>query len=165
MIAATAPFGMLHAGIVVLVLIAVLVAGAIFGQRSPPRLPYTLRPHFLTKTEREFLAALETACGPGYRIFSQVRLADILASGIPTDAFGAVAAKSLDFVICRADSLAFVAAVELDDRSHRQARRRERDAFVDALCDHIGLPLLRIPAAARYDPERITPLLPFGRPN
>ena len=41
--------------------------------------------------------------------------------------------------------------VELDDASHKQRRRRERDAFLDRLCKDAGLPILHQPAQMAYD--------------
>jgi len=46
-------------------------------------------------------------------------------------------------------------AIELDDRSHQQADREERDAFVDEVFRAAGLPLVHIPAAKGYQVDEI----------
>jgi hypothetical protein len=39
----------------------------------------------------------------------------------------------------------------LDDRTHKQRNRQQRDEFVDKAFAAAKVPLLRIPAAAAYD--------------
>lgn len=49
----------------------------------------------------------------------------------------------MDFVVCRAEDLRPVAALELDDSSHGRGGRGSRDAFKDAAFEAAGLPLRR----------------------
>jgi very-short-patch-repair endonuclease len=46
-------------------------------------------------------------------------------------------------------------AIELDDRTHQRPDRRDRDTFVDRALATAGVPILRVPAAARYDPAAL----------
>lgn len=57
--------------------------------------------------------------------------------------------------MCEPDTFKPVFAIELDDRSHRRASRRDRDKFVDELCMGTGLTLVRIPAAMSYSAHAI----------
>ena len=59
----------------------------------------------------------------------------------------------VDFVLVRPGSGFVVAAVELDDRSHRLLARRRRDRFLDRVFRNAGLALLRFRAVRRYDLE------------
>ena len=52
----------------------------------------------------------------------------------------------------RTDDLAPLAGIELDDRSHEEEERQERDALVDDVFAGAGLPLLHVPAQKTYDP-------------
>ncbi|MBB6184378.1 DUF2726 domain-containing protein [Oleiagrimonas soli] len=119
-------------------------------------LPYRARKQLFSAAERSFLGVLDTAVGPEYRVFGKVRIADIatVRSGLGASARRAalnrIAFKHVDFVVCRADDLSVVCAVELDDASHRGARARRRDAFVADVCRVIGLPLLQVPARSGY---------------
>lgn len=45
--------------------------------------------------------------------------------------------------------------VELDDRSHERQERQERDCFVEAVFAAAGLPLVRVPVSAEYDPAEL----------
>lgn len=53
--------------------------------------------------------------------------------------------KHVDFVLCDKRNLEAACAVELDDRSHQQQDRRERDQFVDGVFAAAGIPMLRVP--------------------
>ena len=69
-------------------------------------------------------------------------------------AFGAASRRSqrLDFVLCTRDKLSPVLVIELDDASHEEESRRDRDTFVDAALTSDGLPILHIPAQRSYVP-------------
>lgn len=143
--------------VVALLIIAVLAARRRSDESGrAPTLPYIKQETLLTAAERSFLGVLEQAAGDRFRIYAQVRLADLLAVKPGTDRAGrAVAqnrinAKHADFVLCKPDTLEIVCAIELDDASHQKANRRERDAFVEQACAAAGLPLARFPVKAGY---------------
>jgi len=110
-----------------------------------------------TPAEREFLTVLDAAVGVRYRVFGKVRVADVLqVARIPDRsewqrAFNKISAKHFDFVICRADDFSVVAAVELNDSSHRQEKRRARDEFLVQACKGAELPLLQVRARRAYE--------------
>jgi very-short-patch-repair endonuclease len=45
--------------------------------------------------------------------------------------------------------------IELDDASHEEEYRRDRDTFVDAALTAAGLPILHIPAQRSYVPAEL----------
>jgi very-short-patch-repair endonuclease len=45
--------------------------------------------------------------------------------------------------------------IELDDASHEEESRRDRDTFVDAALTAAGLPILHIPAKSSYVPAEL----------
>jgi chaperonin GroEL (HSP60 family) len=61
----------------------------------------------------------------------------------------------LDFVLCDPRTTHVRLAIELDDRSHDSAGRKRRDVFVNEALAAAKIPLLRIQAAARYDPNSV----------
>jgi hypothetical protein len=82
-----------------------------------------------------------------FYVCPQVRLADMLRIGGAdrmgrTTALGKVASKSVDFAVVELTS-GDVVLVELDDRSHDQAERRERDRFVNSVLEYSGIPVRR----------------------
>lgn len=120
---------------------------------------YALVAALLTPAEYSFFRVLSKACrGRGVFVAPKVRLADLLTapSGPGRQAaFNRIASKHVDFLVCRADTSAPLAAVELDDSSHARKARRERDAFVDAALSAAGLRLVRIAAAREYSVDGV----------
>jgi hypothetical protein len=113
------------------------------------------RGRFLSQNEKEFLRKLDRVVGARYRVFVQVRLADLV--GVEAGnrkarwkALSQVFGKSVDFVICNRTTLDPVMVIEVDDRSHEAADRRRRDALVDRVCAEAGLSLVRVKARFSY---------------
>jgi very-short-patch-repair endonuclease len=77
-----------------------------------------------------------------------------------------IARQHLDFTLCDHGSTDILLAIELDDRSHELARRKNRDAFLNNALSAAGIPLLRFRAAARYDAVAIASAIDaaIGRP-
>jgi very-short-patch-repair endonuclease len=118
--------------------------------------PYVKQATLLTDAERSFLGVLEQAVGERYRVYAQVRLADLISvkpgteKSKRTSAQNRINQKHADFVLCEPATLAIVCAVELDDSSHQREKRKVRDAFVEQACAAAGLPLARFPAKGAY---------------
>lgn len=68
---------------------------------------------------------------------------------------------SLDFVVCLKDS-SVVAAIELDDRSHNDSRRREADARKATALDAAGIKLIRWSTDALPDEAAIRAVFTTG---
>jgi very-short-patch-repair endonuclease len=66
--------------------------------------------------------------------------------------FNRISSKHVDFVLLEPQSLRPLLAIELDDKSHDAANRRERDAFVNEALAAAQMPFLRIKAARTYSP-------------
>ena len=119
-------------------------------------LPYVAARSLLTPAERAFFTALRQAIGEDYHLFAKVRLGDILEveEGVTgkrrSTAFRQISSKHADFVACDPRTFAVRGVIELDDRSHQQRARRERDEFFDAAMAVAGIPVLRVPARRGY---------------
>jgi hypothetical protein len=125
---------------------------------SQRRLPYKPRQALLSRGEAAFFFALKAAIRGRYLIAFKVRLADLITCEETAwnSGFGHMIARHhLDFVLCDHRSTGIRLAIELDDRSHDRANRKQRDVFVNRALAAAGVPLLRIRAAARYDPVAI----------
>ena len=138
------------AGGAALALAAHLLAAPLWGRG--PR--YVRAAGLLTPAERHFYYSLERRLPPGYRLSFKVRLADVVTVRCARGrqfwrAFGPIAQKHVDFVVCDADFCP-VLAVELDDASHGRADRARRDRFVDRAMASAGVPLVRVRAARAY---------------
>lgn len=118
-----------------LIIISVLkVRGAAEGAEE---VVFETRTELFSPAERSFFGVLEQAVAGEFRVIGKVRLGDLiqpakrLTPKRRTILRNRVQQKHVDFVLCCPDSLSVVAAVELDDVSHRRRARADRDVFVD----------------------------------
>lgn len=81
-------------------------------------------------------------------ILPKVRLADVatLDTRITTDKsyLWKVTNKHIDFLICKADTLDIICAVELDDYTHETPEAKEKDMFIMQVLDTVGIKTVRI---------------------
>ena len=142
--------------IIALLLLAVVAAMLKQAGGRSKAFPYVRKEALLTAAERSFLGVLDQAVGDDYRVFAQVRLADVvdtkrrLSNSDRQKAFNRIRSKHFDFLLCDKGDLYVVCAIELDDKSHQKSTRRDRDAFLDGLCQAVSLPLLHVPAKSAY---------------
>ena len=145
----------------ILVVLALLVLTAMASRLKRHKgsladYPYQKRSALFSPAERSFLGIVDQAVGDQYRVFGKVRIADVVEPTQGLDAsrrqkaLNRISAKHLDFLLCAKGDLSVVCAIELDDRSHRQRKRQDRDAFVEELCRAVSLPLARISAQRTY---------------
>jgi hypothetical protein len=122
---------------------------------------YYLRKSLFTPAERSFLGVLEPNLPSGVRVFGKVRLEDIfgvkagLERGERQAARNRINRKHVDFLLVRSSDLAPLAGIELDDSSHDEDDRKERDSFVDSAFASAGLPMLHVPAQKAYAPAEV----------
>lgn len=154
--------GMIWIGIAIaamIVLAAIMKAKT--QETTTTEIKYTKRKNFLTPAERSFFGVLSQAVGEDFQIFSKVRIADIvtpessLSRSAWQKAFNRIAAKHADFILCRKDTLQIECVIELNDKSHNEKSRTERDALVGYVCSSAKIPLLAFPAKATYSIEEI----------
>jgi hypothetical protein len=134
-------------------------------EAEPLELPYEGVDALFTPAERAFLAVLDQAVAGRYRMFGKVRLADLVAVRAMPDrsawqtAFNRIDRKHVDFVGCDPADLSVKFVVELDDRSHQQANRRQRDEFVDDALRAARIPVFHVRAQGSYSVEEVRSLL------
>lgn len=144
-------------GVIVLVAIAILVR--VVAQIRRDRLPQYVRKPLLTENELDFARQLRAVCPPELVICPQVALSaliDVAAHVAERRAArNRFAQRYADFVLCSAESYDIIGIIELDDRTHERAQRRERDLRLDAIYASIGLPVTHVQArrTGRYTPR------------
>jgi Protein of unknown function (DUF2726) len=149
--------------IILFIFFAIVIFAAITKQQSgnTDGFPYQKCKSLFSPAERSFLGVLEQAVGSEHRVFGKVRIADVASVKNLSNrstwqrAFNRISAKHFDFVICKASDLTVVCAVELDDKSHQQSKRKERDNFASGVCQAISLPLLQVPAQQAYSLQEL----------
>ena len=134
------------ASVLFVVGVACLTTVLLFGRTGPRRAGFSASDYrakpLLSPWEARSLRELCLDLPSGFYACPQVRLADFLsiAERDPARrraALNRVASKSVDFVIID-DAGRVALVIELDDRSHARADRRERDAIVNAVLAHCG---------------------------
>ena len=134
------------------------------GGRGSTDVPYRRGERLFSPAERSFLGVLDKVVGPAYRVFGKVRVADVatvrsgLGNSARQGALNRIAAKHFDFVVCRADDLSIVCAIELNDKSHANRKVQARDELLAIVCRTIDLPLLSVSARAAYSLEEVRAL-------
>ena len=95
----------------------------------------------------DFFRTLNRVAGGRYYVFPQVHLSAILDHKVKGQewkyAFRHINGKSVDYVLCDKATLQPTYAVELDDYTHDQKDRRERDREVERIFAAANLPLVR----------------------
>lgn len=154
-----------------LILVALILLKAATGKAESTTdvkntLGYRKKKTLFTEAERSFLGVLDQCIDLNqYRVFGKVRVADIVEPNPSKNrsewqkAFNPIKAKHFDYVICAADTLKPVCAIELDDKSHNQKKRQQRDQLLESVCKDANLPLIRVPAKRSYKPEEVKGLL------
>ena len=61
-----------------------------------------------------------------------------------------IQSKHVDFVLCAVDTMTPKLVIELDDKSHDRADRKERDDFVDKAFAAAGMEVLHVPVRVSY---------------
>jgi len=150
--------------IAVVLFIALAVLAALKnkqGRAGTIGFPYQAAKALFSPAERSFLGVFDQAVGPEYRVFGKVRVADVatvktgLSNSARQSALNRVSAKHFDFVVCRANDLAVLCVVELNDKSHSSQRAQARDDFLAHVCQTIKLPLLTVLAKQSYSPQEL----------
>lgn len=121
-------------------------------------LPYRMRDDFLSAAELSFYRVLKLAVKDRAVIFAKVNLADIFFVARPNEKLAyrtKIDRKHIDFLGCDPTTMKPLFGVELDDKSHSRSDRVERDVFVDQVFRVAGLPLIRVPAKAAYEPNQL----------
>jgi hypothetical protein len=152
--------------VLIVVVVAFIFVAASKGTRGLKRENLFRQKHSLfTRAERSFLGVLDQATEGQYRVFGKVRVADVLSTAKGLDkstrasAFNQIKAKHFDFVLCDPNTLDIKAVVELNDKSHNNRQRVERDKFLRMACRSAGLPLKEIQARRSYSVESIRQVL------
>jgi len=150
-------------GLVIVAMIAIiLIAKSSKTQGTlPTKYPYRKLDVLFSPAERSFLGALNKAIGNDAQIFGKVRVADVIApnNGMSRSdrqkAFNKISGKHFDFLLCDKSDLSVLCAVELNDSSHNSKKRKERDAFLEGVCQSAKVPLVQITARSTYNINEI----------
>jgi hypothetical protein len=118
---------------------------------------YKKKDYLQQKSEFEFYKILKNVVTPDIIIAPQVHLERIIEMHCePHGAYcknyfyHGISELSFDFVLFDRGFKPLL-AIELDDESHDERKRKQRDAFVREICSMSQLELLRVPKSETYD--------------
>lgn len=114
---------------------------------------YDVRKALISKSEQSFFIAIKSAVPEGYCVFPQINLASFIDR--TDDArFHNELFRNVDFLVTDAEySPKFI--VEINDQTHLNNERRERDEKVQKICEEAGIPILRLWTSYGVNPEYI----------
>lgn len=124
-----------------------------------------------TPAERSFYGVLKQAVNGETEIFAKVRVADALKpqKGISKSAwqtaFNKISRKHFDFLLCNKGDLSIICGIELNDQSHKNKDRRDRDNFLKSACSSANLPLIMLNAQKTYSLAEIKQTLSEHMPT
>lgn len=126
--------------------------------------PYRLTQAFLSPAEISFYHVLQQAIGKHVVICPKVSLGDLFYPqtgdrGTNQTWRNKIDRKHVDFLLCDPKSMQPLMGIELDDASHEQATRQERDQFVEEVFAVAGLPLFRQPVRHTYHVQELSTAL------
>ena len=151
------------------VLVTIISVIVRLGKRSPQStelaLSYQCKKSLLTPAEQVFLKALDSVIDKRFRVFSMVRVADVIEADASLSAsdkhklFRKISQKHFDFVLCDPSNLEPICAIELNDKSHQKKKRKERDEFLTQACKSAGISLHFVKVQRSYDLSQLAELL------
>ena len=94
----------------------------------------------LTKNEISYARAIQKATSYQYRLYPQVCLASIIQK-TSDNTYANELFRIVDFGIFDTD-YNIIALIEINDRSHKEWKRIERDKKVKDICESAGIPLI-----------------------
>ncbi|MBQ5711289.1 MAG: DUF2726 domain-containing protein [Oscillospiraceae bacterium] len=114
---------------------------------------YDARKTLISQTEQRFFEAIKSAVPDGHHIFPQIDLASFIER---TDGarYHNELFRIVDFLVTDANySPLFI--IEINDQTHLNKDRKERDEKVQKICEEAGIPILKLWTSYGVDPEYI----------
>lgn len=114
---------------------------------------YDAKNTLISKSEQEFYNAIKSCVPEGYCVFPQINLASFINRTDDTR-FHNELFRNVDFLITSSEYIPkFI--VEINDQTHLNNERRERDEKVQKICEEAGIPILKLWTSYGVKPEYI----------
>jgi hypothetical protein len=154
-------FSVMAAVLGVAVLVTLVVLFNRHGDKLA-RLVYQKRTALFSADDRQFYRVLRQVVAGEFEVFGKIRVADIVSpkkSVVPhggnSKGLNPVAGRHFDFVLCDATSLNVVCTIQLHDKTNPAQQAELQDDVLKAVCDSVGLPLVRFAIKAEYSVDEI----------
>ena len=103
---------------------------------------YSLKKSIITKTELEYGKAIRRNLPDGYYLFPQINLSTFIKKMGNSYQYRNELFRNVDFLVTDNDFTPII-AIEINDKTHLEERRKERDIKVKNICEEAGIHLLR----------------------
>ena len=103
---------------------------------------YSLRNTLISKSEQEFFSAINSSVPEGYRVFPQINLASFI-NRTDDARFHNELFRNVDFLITDFEYRPRI-IIEINDQTHFNAERKERDEKVRKICEEAGIPIIKL---------------------
>ena len=110
-------------------------------------LPYIKIESIMTTAEQKYFRQLEQQYEQTHYVFPQVKLDKIVTTTDQKNFYSywnKINKKSIDFVLVDKQTLQTVQLIELNDYTHNQPKRKQRDEFLQKVCTKTGVELKTI---------------------
>jgi hypothetical protein len=131
------------------------------GKKELNDYPYKVRDDFLSPAEKSFYLTLKNCVSEWADVCPKVNLGDVFYAtcknfGERQSYTNKIDRKHVDFLLCDKKTALPLLGIELDDKSHDQTKRQERDHFVETVFQKSGLPLERVSVRMSYNPKELS---------
>ncbi len=114
---------------------------------------YDVRKTLISKSEQEFFNAIQSSVPGGHYVFPQINLASFIER--TDDArFHNELFRNVDFLVTD-DEYKPKFIIEINDQTHLNTERKERDEKVLKICEEAGIPILKLWTSYGINPEYI----------
>lgn len=103
---------------------------------------YDSRPHLLSIPERGFFDSIKASVPNGYNVFPQICLSAFI-DRTDDSRFRNELFRIVDFLVTDSEYKPCI-AIEINDRTHLDSDRRERDQKVNSILEEAGIPLITL---------------------
>ena len=114
---------------------------------------YETKNALITRSEQNFYNAIKASTPDGYCVFPQINLASFInktdGSRFHNELF-----RNVDFLVTD-NSYAPKFIIEINDQTHLNNDRKERDEKVQKICEEAGIPILKLWTSYGVNPEYI----------
>ena len=103
---------------------------------------YQTKKSLITETEKEYYIAIKSALTADYQVFPQINLAAFIERTDRTR-FRNELFRNVDFLITDLNYKPKI-VIEINDKTHLESERKERDEKVKNICEEAGIPIIKL---------------------
>ena len=104
---------------------------------------YDVKDKYITETEEKYLKAIEKLLPDGYILYPQIPLSSVIAR-TDNSRFQNELFRIIDAGVFNKETYKPIFLIEINDQTHKESSRAQRDKKVKMICEEAGLPLVTL---------------------